>query len=532
MRPAPPLLHIKPPFMHTSGNSKRIAKNTLLLYGRMALTMLVALFTSRVVLQALGVTDFGIYNVVGGVVAMMGFLNGSLGGATSRFITYELGLGGRGNVRHIFRCAVSIHYLLAALVLVVAETVGLWFVLEKLVIPDGRMTAALWAYQCSVLTVVVTIISSPYNALIIAHERMSAFAYISILEVFLKLGIVYLLMAVGIDRLILYATLLLVVQVSIRFIYSGYCSRHFPETSGRWLWDRRKSREIFSYAGWTLNGNLAVMGYTQGINILLNLFFGPAVNAARAISVQVQSAAYQFFNNFLTAVRPQITKSYAQGDLPYMHKLILSSSKYGAYLFLIIAVPLLSNTSYVLSLWLGQVPAHTVAFTQLMLLTCMNSVLKMPTLMGIHATGDIKRFQIVEGSLLLTVVPIAYAFLKWRHIQPETVFIIYLLVETVTQFARVWIVFPRIQMKRRLYFTHVLFPLIFTCLPLVAFGFTMSWFFPAHNFSSLIRNISIALPFTLLCIGFLGMHQEERKYFSSKIRSALTRLKNYRHKPN
>lgn len=514
--------------MHTSGDSKRIAKNTLLLYGRMALTMLVALFTSRVVLQALGVTDFGIYNVVGGVVAMVGFLNGSLGGATSRFITYELGLGGRGNVRHIFRCAVSIHYLLAALVLVVAETVGLWFVLEKLVIPDGRMTAALWAYQCSVLTVVVTIISSPYNALIIAHERMSAFAYISILEVFLKLGIVYLLMAVGIDRLILYATLLLVVQVSIRFIYSGYCSRHFPETSGRWLWDRRKSREIFGYAGWTLNGHLAVMGYTQGINILLNLFFGPAVNAARGISVQVQSAVSQFCTNFFTAVRPQVTKSYAQGELSYMHSLIIYGSKYGFFLILLVAVPILVNTEYILHLWLGQVPAHTVAFTRLMIVASMNYALSNPTLMGIHATGDIKKFQIIEGTLLLTVVPVAYVFLKWGHVRPETVFVIYLIIETITQLVRVWIVYPRIRMPRRLYLSRILLPLAKVCLPLGLCAYGAYLYLPAQTFPALLANAAACILVTLLLEYTLGLNGRERHFVHEKLRAALHKIS--RHK--
>lgn len=514
--------------MHTSGDSKRIAKNTLLLYGRMALTMLVALFTSRVILQALGVTDFGIYNVVGGVVAMMGFLNGSLGGATSRFITYELGLGDRGDARHVFRCAVSIHYLLAALVLVIAETAGLWFVLEKLVIPDSRMTAALWVYQCSVLTVVVTIISSPYNALIIAHERMSAFAYISIIEVFLKLGIVYLLMAVDADRLILYASLLLVVQVSIRFIYSGYCSRHFPETSSRWLWDKRKSREIFSYAGWTLNGNLAVMGFTQGLNILLNLFFGPAVNAARGISVQVQSAVNQFCTNFFTAIRPQVTKSYAQGELSYMHRLIVYGSKYGFFLILLVAVPILVNTEYILHLWLGQLPAHTAAFTRLMLIACMNYALSNPTLMGIHATGDLKKFQLIEGTLLLTVVPVAYAFLKWGHVQPETVFVIYLLIETFTQFVRVWIVYPRIQMPRRLYLSRILFPLAKVCLPLAACAYALYLYLPVQTFPELLVNVTVCLLVTLLFEYTLGLGGNERRLVHEKLKAALHKISKHK----
>lgn len=510
--------------MYIQNDSKRIAKNTLLLYGRMALMMLVALYTSRVILQALGVMDYGIYNVVGGVVAMVGFLNGSLGGATSRFITFELGLGEKGDTRHIFRCAVSVHYLLAVFVFLIAETVGLWFVWKELVIPASRLTAALWVYQCSVLTVVVTIISSPYNALIIAHERMSAFAYISILEAILKLGIVFLLMAVNTDRLILYATLLLVIQVGIRFVYSSYCSRHFSESSARWLWDKQKSKEIFAYAGWTLNGNLAVMGYTQGLNILLNLFFGPAVNAARGISVQIQSAVSQFCANFFTALQPQVTKSYAQGDFYYMHRLIVYGSKYGFFLILLVAVPILVNTEYILHLWLGQVPAHTVAFTRLMLIASMNYALSNPTIMGIHATGDLKKFQLIEGSLLLTVVPIAYVFLKWGHVHPKTVFVIYLLIETFTQFIRVWIVYPRIQMPIRIYFTHILLPLIKVCILLFLGGYFLYRYLPTYTFPQLLGNVAICILLTLLCEYSIGLYRNERRVVLAKFTALLQKI--------
>ena len=510
--------------MHTSGDSKRIAKNTLLLYGRMALIILISLYTSRVILQTLGVTDYGIYNVVGGVVVMVGFISGSLDGATSRYITFELGLKEKGNPLHIFRCAITIHYILAAIVLLVAETVGLWFVIEKLVIPPTRLTAALWVYQCSILTVVISIISSPYNALIIAHEKMGVFAYISIMEAALKLAIVYLLLAVNIDRLILYAVLLLAVQVGIRFIYSTYCNRSFPEASGRWLWDKRKSREIFNYAGWTLNGSLAVMGYTQGLNILLNLFFGPAVNAARGISAQVQSAVSIFCSNFLTAVRPQVTKSYAQGDLDYMHRLIIYGSKYGFFLILLTAVPILININYILHLWLGEVPAHTATFTSIMILVGMNNALRTPTLMGIHATGDIKKFQIIESSLLLTVVPVAYAFLKWGHVSPETVFFIYLIIEIITQFARVWVVYPRINMPKRAYLTKILLPLSKVCIPLLAFGYIVYTYKPTQSFVELLINIPACILFTLLCEYTLGMGKKERELANSKIKAVIQKM--------
>lgn len=511
----------------TSENNKRIARNTMLLYVRMVFLMAVTLYTSRVVLRMLGVTDFGIYNVVGGVVTMLGFVSGSLGGATSRFITFELGRGEQGDVRHVFRCAVSVHYLLAGIVLLVAETAGLWFVMERLVIPPERMAAAMWVYQCSVLTFVVSILSAPYNALIIAHERMGAFAYISIFEALAKLLAVFSLAWSVSDRLATYAVLLLAVQVSIRLAYNFYCVRHFPETDARWLWDRGLSRRLFSYAGWTLNGNLAVIGYTQGINVLLNLFFGPAVNAARGVAVQVQSAVNQFFSNFMMAVRPQIVKSYAQGNLVYMHGLVLSSSRYSFYLVLLISVPVLVNAEYILSLWLGTVPAHTAAFTRLMVVACMNYALSNPTLMAIHATGDLKKFQLVEGSLLLTVLPVAYLLLAYAHISPEAVFMVYLVIETLTQFVRVWIVYPRIGLARRRYLTEVLGPIAGVCLPLLPIGWALH-LHAATSWTGLLANSSLCVACTTLILAVFGLRRSERQFVRARITTFINKRRNDR----
>lgn len=493
-------------------NNKRIAKNSLLLYARMLLVMVVTLYTSRIVLRALGVEDYGIYNVVGGVVAMLGFLNGSLTAATSRFLTFELGRGEDGDLNRVFRCSVTVHYLLAALILLLAESVGLWFVLNKLVIPAERLDAALWAYQCSVFTIVVSIVSTPYNALIVAHERMEAFAYISVAEVLLKLGVAFAIIQPVGDKLVVYALLLALVQFLVRLLYTVYCSRHFPGIRSRLLWDKEISGRIFSFAGWTMNGNLAVMGYTQGLNILLNLFFGPAVNAARGIAVQVQGAVSQFFNNFLMAVRPQIVKSYAQGDLEYMHKLVIGSSKYAFFLVLLLVVPLMVNTEYVLHLWLGQVPEHSVAFTRLMLLICMNYPLSQPTIIGIHATGRLKKFQLIEGSMLLTIVPVAYLFLKFTHILPEVVFIIYWVIEVITQFARIWIVYPAIRLRKCRYFTEILYPLFRVIVPLTLLVWCLREYLKAESFSGLIGSCCVCLLLTMGMVLLLGLTKDERNF--------------------
>lgn len=503
-------------------NNKRIAKNTLLLYIRMILLMAVTLYTSRVILQVLGVTDFGIYNVVGGVVTMLGFVSSSLSGATSRFITFELGKGTIADVKKVFSCAVTVHYIMAIGIFILAETIGLWFVLNKMVIPTDRMVAAIWVYQCSIATFIVSILSVPYNALIIAHERMNAFAYISVFEAIAKLGIVLFLSLSENDRLIVYAILLLSIQIIIRMFYTIYCNQKFPESSAKWLWNKKLSQQIANYAGWTLNGNLAVIGYTQGINILLNLFFGPTVNAARGISVQIQSAINQFFGNFLMAVRPQITKSYAQENLKYMHSLILNSSRYAFFLVLLLSLPIFIHTEYILTLWLKNVPEHTANFTRLMILICMNEAFRNPTIMAIHATGDIKKFQIIEGTLLLTIVPIAYILLKFANISAEFVFIVYFSIELLTQFVRVWIVYPRIQLSRKKYISEILYPILKVMISTTILGYILYHFKSDSLFNFIVISL-LCIISTIINIWTLGLSHKEKQFVLTKIKYIISK---------
>lgn len=444
----------------TSENNKRIAKNTLLLYVRMLFMMLVSLYTSRVVLNTLGVVDFGIYNVVGGVIAMLGFLTGSLGAASSRYITYDLGKGDMTIMKRTFGNIKSIHYILAGVILLIGETVGLWFVVTKLQIPTERATAALWVYQFSILSSMMAVISVPYNATIIAHEKMSAFAYISIVDAVLKLLIVYLLVVVPYDKLIIYAVLLFVIQTFDQIVYIIYCSKHFEETHSRCCYDKKLFKEIFAFAGWTMNGNLAVMGYTQGLNILLNMFFGPAVNAARGIAVQVQNVCMQFCGNFQMALNPQLTKSYAKGDISSMHSLLIKSSKFSFYILFLIVVPLIFEAPLVLKLWLGSVPDHTVVFLRLIVIIGLLYTLSNPIKVSVHATGNLKKFQIFEGSMLLLIVPIAYVLLKFCGIEPEYVFVVHMVVELCTQYVRLKIVLPMIHMNLKDYFQCVMQPIV------------------------------------------------------------------------
>ena len=509
----------------TSLNNKRIAKNTLLLYVRMLFMLVISLYTSRVVLNTLGVVDYGINNVVGGVIAMLGFLTGSLGAASSRYITYDLGRGDMTVMKKTFGNILSIHFILAAIILVFGETFGLWFMSTQLQIPPERETAAMWVYQFSIFSSILAIISVPYNATIIAHEKMSAFAYISIVDAVLKLLIVYLLVIIPYDKLIIYAILFFCIQTFDRVVYGIYCSRHFEETRTKPAYNGKLFREIFAFAGWTMNGNLAVMGYTQGLNILLNIFFGPAVNAARGVAVQVQSVCQQFCSNFQMALNPQLTKCYAQGDLDNMHRLLKKSSKFSFFILFFIVLPLMFEAEFVLKLWLGIVPEHTVTFLRLILVVGLLYTLSNPIIVSVHATGRLKKFQIIEGTMLLTIVPIAYILLKFLGIQPEYVFVVHIVVELCTQYARLRIVLPMIGMKLSDYLASVLKPIILVVvlspwLPyIVNKTITAQW-------GSFFAVCSISVLSTSILIYFLGCTASERMFIREKLSAILIKIKN------
>ncbi len=501
---------------NTSINNARIAKNTMLLYFRMLFMMLVSLYTSRVVLNTLGVVDFGIYNVVGGVVAMLGFLTGSLGAASSRYITCDLGKGNMAVMKRTFGNIKSIHYILAGVIFLLGETIGLWFMATKLQIPSDRSIAALWVYQFSVLSSIMAVISVPYNATIIAHERMSAFAYISIVDALLKLLIVFLLVIVPYDKLIVYAFLYFCIQVFDQIVYIVYCHKKFKETHTKCCYDRALFKEMFTFAGWTINGNLAVMGYTQGLNILLNMFFGPAVNAARGIAVQVQGVCQQFCGNFQMALNPQLIKSYAQKDLYSMHGLLIKSSKFSFYILYFIALPLMFEAGLVLKLWLSIVPDYTISFLRLVLIIGLLYTLSNPIIVSVHATGKLKRFQIIEGSMLLMIVPIAYFLLKFFGIAPEYVFIVHIVVELCTQYARVKVVLPMIQMQLKVYFKEVITPIFLVAIlsPLLPFLLYMNL---QEGLVSFLIVCSLCVISVSIIVFFVGCKKSEQNFLRTKI---------------
>jgi O-antigen/teichoic acid export membrane protein len=373
--------------------------------------MAIGIFTSRVVLETLGVDDYGIYNVVGGFVAMFSILSSSLVNASQRFISYEMGKV-NPQMDRMFCGTVSIHILLALCVLVVFESFGIWFLNTQLNIVPERLTAANWVYQCSVLTFCVNLISVPYNASVIAHEKMGVFAYISIYEALAKLGIVYLLWLSGYDKLIVYALLMLFVSISLRFIYGIYCKRSFDECRYHFVLDKPLLKELLGFTGWNFIGSTAGILSTQGINILINIFFGVAINAARGLAGQVNNAINHFITNFMTALNPQITKSYAAENYGYMNKLMFRGAKYATILFWFLSLPIFIKAEYILDLWLVNVPPYAAVFLRLAIIYSLFQSLSNTLYIGMLATGNIKKYQIVMGCLYMGTFPLCYIFFK------------------------------------------------------------------------------------------------------------------------
>ena len=405
-----------------SSNS-RIAKNALMLYIRMFLTMIVGLYTSRVVLNTLGVEDYGIYGVVGGVVAMLGFLNASMSGATSRFLTFELGRGDKKRLAETFSSALIVHVIIALIVLVLAETVGLWFLTHKLVIPAGRMNAAHWVYQMSILSAMLGITQVPYNATIIAHEKMDIYAYVEILNVTLKLLIVYLLTIGNFDKLILYALLVFAVSVIIIMIYRIYCIRHFPESHSHFLWKPSILKPLLSFSVWNLYGNAGSMFQQQGTNFVINFFFGVVMNAAVSIGLTVANVVNQFSSNVMTAFRPQIIKYYSQGKKEEMKDLTILAFKVIMFIYSLVAIPVFVDVDTLLKLWLIDVPENSALFCRLFLISIFFETIRYIFIIDIHATGNVKLVSFTSGTLFVLIPFVSYLFLK-SGFDVDVVFII------------------------------------------------------------------------------------------------------------
>lgn len=503
--------------LDSSNNNKRIAKNTLLLYVRMLFLMVVSLFTSRVILNTLGVEDFGIYNVVGGIVAMFTILSGSLTSAISRFLTFELGKGDKEKLKTIFSTSVNIQLGLSAIIVLIGEVVGIWFLNNQMNIPAERMLAANYILQCSLGIFVLNLLSVPYNASIIAHEKMGAYAYISILDIILKLAVAYAIMLSPIDRLISYGVLLLTESLLIRLIYGLYSKRNFEECTYRLIYDKAVLRKMVSFAGWNFLGVTAGTLNTQGVNILMNVYFGVTVNAARGIAVQAGAAISQFVQSFTTAVNPQITKSYAAGDMTYMHTLVCQSSKFSAYLFLLMAIPLSVETPEIFKIWLKNPPEYAVLFFRLSLLgTLMDAVFANSLMTAIFATGDIKKYQVyvtICGGMVFPLTWLAYLM----GASPDSSYIIYFIVYCVVLYVRLYVIQQKVHLQIKDYASRVLVKFIPVAVLSYLVPISIAYLMPASFVRILITAI-VSVVITCALIYSIGLTIGERNMVMSKVK--------------
>jgi len=495
-------------------NNKRIAKNTIFLYIRMLVLMLVSLYTSRVVLAALGVEDYGIYNVVGGIVVLFTFINNAMITSTQRYLNYELGRNDLQQAKKVFSVSLNIHIFIALIVLLLAETVGLWFLNTTIQYPESREFAVHVTYQLSILTTCVKIIRAPYNAAIIAHEKMSFYAYLSIFEAILQLGIVFMLMSYSADRLILYSILLCIVALIVNLCYYAYCRKKFEICHYALYKDKLLYRQLLSFSGWSLFGGVANMGASQGLNMLLNVFFGVTVNAAMGIATQVNTAVSSFVSSFQTAFNPQIVKSYAARDYGYFIKLILSTSKYSYLLLFIIALPIYICCPEVLNVWLTEVPDYAVSFCRLMLIFALLDALQGPLWYSVQATGKIKTYQILMSFMILANLPIAYVCLKLGY-SPNSVLVVRCIINLATLFVRLWYL-------NRLYKFPVMEfvnGVIFRIVPITVIAYLISYI-PIDADTSLLKIlivVAMTLVANMVLILSIGLNKDERLVVKRKI---------------
>lgn len=505
-------------------SNKRIAKNTLFLYFRTFLIMVITLYTSRVILNALGVEDYGIYNVVGGLVTTFSILSGSISVSIVRFITFELGKEKEQNVNRIFASAINVQICIIIIIFILGETLGLWFLNNYMVFPENRTIATNLVFQFSIITFLVNLYSVPYNAAIIAYEKMSAFAYISIIEAILKL-----LIALGItytenDKLIVYAILMTVTSLIIRIIYGIYCRKNCPGCFYKFILDKSILKNMFSYAGWTYVGASAAILRDQGGNILINIFFGPTINAARGIATQVQSAITQFSQNFTTALNPQITKNYAANNNERVIYLIRMGALISYFLLLIISIPILFNTPYILKLWLKEVPDETIIFVRLILIFILSESISNPLITAASATNKIRNYQLIVGGIQFLNFPISYFFL---HIgfSAYSIFIIAIILSQCCLVARLYILRKMIGLSIKNFLIYCYVKII--CVTILSLILPIiSITYQEENFLNLLGCTLTYMIYTTLIIYFIGCSKQEKNYISNKLHIIIQKLKN------
>lgn len=506
----------------------RIARNTVLLYLRMLVSLVVNLYSSRIVLNALGVMDFGVYNVVGGVVSMFSLFSAPLSDSVRRFISFEIGTQNKDKLIEVFSDSVLIHLFFALIVILLTESIGYWFVVCVLDIPPERMSAALWVLHASAISIFFSILTIPYRSDVIAHERMDVFAIISLADVFLRLGIAIGLLYIYIDKLIYYAVLLAIISFFTYVTYLLYCRLKFEEVKSKSHYNIKVAKELLSFFGWTMTGAVSGTCNGQGINMILNVFFGPAVNAARGIAVQVQSAILSFSSNIQQAINPQITIAYASGNLNGMYKLVVAGSKY-TYLFMfLLSMPIYYSTPYILQIWLGDYPQYTVPFLRMIIIINLFEVLSGPLIVANHATGRIRKYQIVVESVSILALPLSFIYLKFISSEnPVYIYYIILMVSIFTHCVRVYIVLPNIMMKLSYYIKNVIWPLLCFSSLFSLSSYCLSFFVKTEDVSTfLLSSIMLELIGILISL-YIALSNTERLLIKDRLINPLIKRINF-----
>lgn len=500
-------------------NNKRIAKNTIFLYFRTFIIMLISLYTSRAVLDALGETDFGIYNLVGGIVVLFAFMNSAMSAATQRYLNYELGRGDEDAVAKVFSMSINVHIGISALVLLLGETIGLWFVMTQLNIPEDRFTAAMWVYHLSLIGCCINILRIPYNACIIAYERMSFYAYVSIIEAILKLAIVFLLLVITTcDRLFLYSLLMLIVIAVVNVIYLIFCNKQFTTSHYAFFWNRDLFVQLMSFSGWSMFGSIATTTAGQGISILLNIFYGVTLNAAMGLAHQVHAAVTSFISSFQTAFSPQIVKSYAINNKEEFTSLVCRSSRLSYCLVFLFAIPLIFSIDTVLRVWLTIVPEYTSAFVNIFIIYCMIESLSGPLYVSVQATGDIKKYQIIMSLLILSNIPIMLILL-YIGVSPIWVVAVRAIINLITHFARIIYLNYAIEFPSLLYLKNVMLRVLIMTIV----GLPLAFFLKPYT-NSVLGTIIVFLTLivqNLILVIFIGVESQERRTVFSMLKKRI-----------
>lgn len=502
-------------------NNKRIAKNTIMLYCRMFIMMAIGFYTSRVVLSKLGVIDYGVYNVVGGIVGMLSLLNGSMAGATQRWITISLGEGNIKRLKHVFRVGMSAQALIAFIVLLLTETIGLWFFYNHTVIPSDRQGAAFVVMQLSIATMFLNIINVPFQGAMIAHEKMGVYAFISIVDALMKLLICYVLTITSYDKLIVYAVLLFVTFLLNFILTDLYCYWHFVEARFRFSWDRKIFAEMLSLAFWTISGNLAYVGYSQGVTLLVNNFFGPAMNGAMGVAAQAGNIVNQFGANFQIAMNPQITKLYAVKEYVAMQTLVFRSAKFSYYLLLVLSIPFFFEAELLLSIWLEEVPEHSVNFLRIGLFSSMVVAMRNPLTTSAMANGHLRNYQFVVNGILLMICPVGYLVFKLGGI-PESISLVFLVIMSIATLASAFMLKSLTHLEFGRFVKEVVLEVL--KVTLLAFVVPLAiYFMMDEGWCRLIAMTIASVTYTLFVIYRCGLSVNERIFVLSFINKVKTK---------